>query len=459
MIPRTHYARARGGAELAYKVLGDGERDIIFCAPYVSHLDALWELPELVDFTESLTRLGRLIVFDKRGTGLSDRGLHDVSAEQRSDDVIAVMDAAHSMTAVLLGVMDAGATSLVTAARFPDRTRAVIAGEVLACAAPDIEQPWGKEANWAQQLLGVTDAPDGGREIVGRVLGPEVAANPRLLDWVVRAGSMAANPSAAAHLFSAELPIDIRPYLPSVRAPVLVLHDAHNPLVSGEGVRWLAAQLPNATYREVSGRLPRATFTPFDEMFAEIAEFLTGTRAAGDAQRAVATLLVTDLVGSTAMLARSGDRNWKHLLDAHRASVRRALARHDGHEIDTAGDGFLSSFPLPSAALRCAADVVSDAVRLGLEVRAGVHTGEVSVHGPGVVGIAVHIAARVAASAGPSEVLLTEAVRALTAGTDIAVDTAGEHTLKGLPGTWRLYRLATSAVPGTEAPSANAPVR
>jgi class 3 adenylate cyclase/pimeloyl-ACP methyl ester carboxylesterase len=439
VFPPTHYTQSQG-VDIAYKVVGEGPRDIVLSLPFASHLDMLWE-SEWVDVILQLSRWGRLITFDRRGTGLSDRQLTGITAEQRSDDLVAVMDAAGSTTAVLFGWLDAAAIALLTAARHPDRVSAVIAGEALAVGHPDADHPFGTDEKTLQMVLDAIHSGAWGQGLSTRILAPELRLTPQQAAYAARIETMAATPSAAAQLFEMNASLDLRPFLAQIKVPVLLVHDAAFPLVPEEGVRWLAARLPTATLKVTNSSSTRGSGRPLDDMLEEVEDFLLGTRVAGGLPRQVATLLVTDVVGSTEAAARGGDRGWRDLLVSHRRAVRLSLARFEGVEIDTAGDGFLASFALPSLALRCAAEVSAEASAVGIRIRAGLHTGEILLQPPSVIDIAVHIAARVAALARPGEVLFTETVRSLVMGAGVSYESAGEHTLKGVPGAWPLYRL------------------
>lgn len=288
-----------------------------------------------------------------------------------------------------------------------------------------------------------------GRAMLARLVTPEIASHPRQLAWWSRYESMAATPHAAARLLELNGNLDLRPYLARIEAPVLLIHDEESPLVTTDGIQWLADRLSTSTVKLVRSSRPMVNPLPFESVLDEIEEFLAGTRLGGT-NRQLATLLVTDIVKSTEVLVTGGDLGWKHLLSAHRESVRQSLARFGGLEIDTAGDGFLASFALPSAALRCAAEVTAQANAMGIAVRAGLRTGEILLKPPNVIGIAVHIAARVAAMAGPSEVWFTDTVRSLTMGSPVSCEPAGQHLLKGVPGRWPLHRLTASVDIGAD---------
>jgi class 3 adenylate cyclase/pimeloyl-ACP methyl ester carboxylesterase len=438
VIPETRFAPTSDGY-LAYQVFGKGPRDIVFMFPWTSHVEFMWEIPEHARALRRLSDLGRVIVFDKRGVGMSERTTQPVSLEQRSDDIVAVMAAAGSDHAVLLGTGDAAAAALVTAARYPDRVTSVIALEAVAAARPDADHPWGYNAAFIEQLAAVLESGGWGEAVAVRMGVPAYAKDPRILNAFKKLERMSATPSMASQLLRSVLDIDIRRYLPEVRVPVLVLHNVDFQGIEVEGMRWLAEHLPDGRFRQVkeTGLLP----FPGDSTFGEMEEFLEGIRRAGRDHVTVSTVLFTDVVGSTEQLVRAHDSGWEAVLEAHRAAVRQAFGQHRGREIGTAGDGFLAIFALPSDALQCAQEITSDMAMQGLQVRAGVHTGEVITGPSDVVGVAVHVAARVSALAQPGEVLFTETVYTLTLGTARECEPAGEHHLRGVPGSWRLYRL------------------
>lgn len=444
MIPETLYAQSRG-ADIAYRVLGDGPRDIVLSMGFMSHLDLYWELPENVDFLEHLAELGRVIIFDKRGTGLSDRDLGDASPEGWCEDLISVMDACKSTSAVVIGWLDAGSLSLLAAALHPSRIAAVIAGESLAVGHRDHEFPFGPDPRVLTLALAAIRSGGWGRGMAVKLAAPEFAASPRHLTWLKRLESMSATPRAAARLLQMSADLDLRPYLGRITVPVLLLHDVEmHSFATLESMQWLAERLPNATLRLVRGQRPMTTLMPFHDVAAEIEEFLGTPRLNHSGQREVATILITDVVGSTEAAARAGDASFTYARNAHFAAVRRSLARFGGTEIKTMGDGFLASFALPSAALRCAAEVVRDVEATGLKVRVGVHAGEVLRQDDDVLGIAVHVAARVNAAAQPSEILFTDTVRTLVLGSNFSCEPVGGTTLKGVPGEWELFRLSTN---------------
>jgi class 3 adenylate cyclase len=438
VIPATSFVRS-GDADIAYKVVGDGPRDLLLAFPLTSNVDVFLELSENADFVERLAGLGRVILFDKRGTGMSDRGTGPVSVEQHSDDLIAVLDAAGSSRSVLLGWFDGGAACLVTAARHPGRVESVVADEVLAVGRPSDGFPWGFAPHFGEAAMRKLVALGWGQPAALRLMAPDWANDPRLIEWATRYQLASVPPSGAARILQGALDLDIRDYLERITAPVLVIHDLDFPALPSEPFRWMADALPDGRLKLVHRRASMPWVIPSDELLDEIEEFLIGTRSGG--RRELASIVFTDVVGSTAELAHSGDLHWRNLLAAHRESIRRSLARFGGREVNTAGDGFVASFPLPSSALRFAGEVVAEAAGMGLGLRAGIHSGEVLVRDDDLVGIAVHVAARVAALAGSGEVFLTDTVRVLVEGAGMRFESAGEHVLKGVPGSWPLFRM------------------
>ncbi|WP_438856458.1 adenylate/guanylate cyclase domain-containing protein [Agromyces sp. M3QZ16-3] len=439
MIPDTVFARS-GDADIAYKAIGDGARDLVLAFPLVSNVDAFFELSENREFVERLTSLGRVILFDKRGAGMSDRGTGPVSVEQHSDDLLAVLDAAGSARAVLLGWFDGGATCLVTAARHPGRVESVVAAEVLASGRRVPGFPWGFAPPFGEKAMRKLVMMGWGQAAMARMMAPDWAGDARLIDWLIRYERVSAPPSGAARVLEDALALDIRGYLAEVEVPVLVIHDRAYPGVPIAPFRWLADTLPDGRLREIRHADGAPFILPSDDLVDEIEEFLVGTRSG--ARRELASIVFTDIVGSTEELAGSGDLRWGNRLSGHRESVRQSLSRFGGREVNTTGDGFVAAFALPSSAIRFAQDAIAAADAMGLGLRAGVHCGEVLVRDEDMVGIAVHVAARVSALAGSGEVLVTDTVRVLVEGSGLAFETAGAHSLKGVPGVWELFRLA-----------------
>ncbi|WP_166548617.1 adenylate/guanylate cyclase domain-containing protein [Agromyces luteolus] len=442
MIPDTAFARS-GDVDIAYKVVGEGARDLLVAFPLVSNVDAFFELAENREFVRRLAALGRVILFDKRGAGMSDRGTGPVSVEQHSDDLVAVLDAAGSARAVLLGWFDGGAICLVAAARHPDRVESVVAAEVLASGRRRPGFPWGFASPFGETAMRELVTLGWGQAAMARTMAPDWAGDARLLDWLIRYERLSAPPSGAVRVLEDALALDIRGYLAHVAAPVLVIHDEGYPGVPLEPFRWLADTLPEGRLQVVRHADGAPFILPSDDLVDEIEDFLVGTRSG--ARRELASIVFTDIVGSTEELAGSGDLRWGNLLSAHRESIRRSLSTFGGREVNTAGDGFVAAFALPSSAIRFAQDAIGAADGMGLGLRAGVHCGEVLVRDDDTVGIAVHVAARVSALAGTGEVLVTDTVRVLVEGSGLTFRPAGEHSLKGVPGVWSLFRVEAPA--------------
>ncbi|MGR2753629.1 alpha/beta fold hydrolase [Agromyces arachidis] len=459
MIPVTRYAE-RDGVDLAYKVFGEGDRDIVLVFAFISNVDVFCELPEHLEFIERLRALdARVILYDKRGTGLSDRVPGTGSIESDADDLVTVLDAVGSRRAALIGWFDGGATALVAAARHPDRIEAVVAFEVLAAGRPDADFPWAIDPAWAGSLLRGVGSEAWGRGVLARELWPG-RADRRFTAWWERYESMSATPSAARALLERMQALDVRPYLASVRARVLVLHDPALTAVDESAIRWLADQVPGARLQLVGSNEGIPPILPTPALVDEIEEFLTGARSGG--RREVLAVVFTDIVGSTAELARSGDERWRNLLAAHGRSLGRAIERYAGTEANTTGDGLVATFPLPSSALRFASDAIEAAAALGLSIRVGVHAGELVVRDGDLIGLVVHTAARVCALAPAEGILVTDTVRGMLLGFPFVFEPAGEHELKGVPDRWRLWRCVAGGselddpepVPGPGAESA-----
>ena len=432
--PETRYTKS-GDVNIAYQVTGSGARDIVLVPGFVSHLDADWDEPRSAHLLARLGRLGRLIRFDKRGTGLSDRpgGLPDL--ETRMDDVRAVMDAVGSKRAALFGYSEGGPMSILFAATHPDRVSSLILyGSYAKRRDPDEDYPWAPTWEQRQAVAAEVERTWGAQSELG-TMAPN--ADEALIRWWRVRARASASPGAARDLILMNAQIDVRHVLSSVRVPTLVLHRAGDRDSRADEGRYLADRIPGARFVLLDGD-DHVPFTDPDQVVDEVEEFLTGTRPVAEVDRLLATVLFTDIVGSTALAATLGDRRWTQLLGRHHAQVRQELERHRGREISTAGDGFLAIFDGPARAIRCAQAIGRGVRALGLEVRAGLHTGELEVAGDDVQGLAVHIGARIAAQAGPGEVLVSSTVRDLVAGSGIEFEDRGSWTLRGVPGEWRL---------------------
>ena len=444
MRPQTRYARS-GDLSIAYQVLGSGPFDLVFVHGWVSHLDLQWEEPHLAAFLNRLASFARLIIFDKRGTGLSDRvALSELpTLEERMDDLRAVMDAAGSENASVFGTSEAGAMCLLFAATYPPRVRSVLTFGSYAKRIRSADYPWAptrEEREAAYREVLETWGGTTGMETVF----PSMIGNPPFEQWLGAYFRAAASPAAAVALLRMNSEADVRAILPTVRVPAMIMNRIEDGDVRVEEARYIAAQIPGATLK----LFPGADHVPWvghqEDILGEIEEFLTGERHADTLDRVLATILSTDIAGSTELVARLGDRIWRDLLERHHAVVRRELQRYRGREIDTAGDGFFASFDGPARAIRCAKAVIAETANMGVQVRAGLHTGECEILGDKLTGIAVHTAARVAATASPGEVLVSATVRDLVAGSGITFVERGEHSLKGLPDRLRLFAVESA---------------
>jgi pimeloyl-ACP methyl ester carboxylesterase len=438
MTPYTRYAKS-GGLNIAYQVVGDGPFDVLWIPGFVSNVELVWEEPSSARFLERLASFSRLVLFDKRGTGLSDRldARELPTLEERMDDARAVLDAVGSASAALVSHSEGGNMAVLYAATYPERTRALVTTGIFAKRVWSPDYPWAprpedreREIEEVERLWGtVTDVDHYAPSVAG-----DEAFRERLATYFRRSAS----PGAAAALLRMNTEIDVRAVLPTIRVPTLVLHRSGDRDASVEEGRWIASQIPGARFVELPGEDHLPWVGDVDTLLDEIEEFLTGVRPAPDPDRMLLTLLFTDIVGSTRRAAELGDRRWRELLDAHHAAVRGELERFRGREVDTAGDGFFATFDGPGRALHAAA-AIRDALRpLELEIRAGVHTGECEVVGAAVRGVAVHVAARVAGRAAAGEILATSTVRDLVAGSGIVFADRGSAELKDV-GAWHLY--------------------
>jgi class 3 adenylate cyclase len=436
--PETHYAKS-GDVHIAYQVVGDGHLDLVCVPGFISHVEHVWEEPHWASFLERLASFARLICFDKRGTGLSDRVGDIPTLEQRMDDVRAVMDAVGSEQAALFGLSEGGPMSVLFAASHPDRTRALVLCGSYALFSSAVMSPDQLEG-YVQQV----DRSWGSGASVAR-LAPSLANDPAFLAWFRRFERLGGSPSAVIALMRMNSQIDIRHILPSIRVPTLVLHRTGDLRVNVAAGRFLADNIPGARYIELPGSDHLFCVGDTKRLLDEIEEFLTGARASADADRVLATVLFTDIVGSTSRAAELGDREWRRMLESHDARIRRELERHRGRKIKSTGDGVLATFDGPARGVRCAAAIGEAMAALGLRVRSGLHTGEVELLGDDIGGIAVHLAARVAGMAGAGEVLVSGVVKDLVAGSGLKFRDRGVHALKGLPEDVHIYAVEATA--------------
>jgi len=423
MAAVTRYAKS-GDVHIAYQVFGNGPIDLILGPGFVSHVEACWDEPGFARWLELFGRNARVIMFDKRGTGLSDRVSELPGLDQRMDDIRAVMDAAGSQRAALLGVSESAPLATLFAATHPDRCQALVL--------------YGAFARWlptAMELDGIVGfmRERWGVGLSARRYAPSKANDPAFEQWWARLERLGASPSAAIALVRMNAQIDVTDILPTIRVPTLVLHRVGDLVVNIEDGRFVAGNIPGARLMTFAGD----DHLPFigdnaGEIVGHIMEFLTGMPAQVEIDRVLATVLMTDIVGSTTTAESLGDKGWRDLLDTHDSAVRKEFARFRGHEVKSLGDGFLATFDGPARAIRCACAIAKAVKPLGIEVRAGLHTGEVELSDVDVRGIAVHLAARVSALAGPSEVLVSRTVRDLVAGSGIQFSERGSHALKGI---------------------------
>jgi len=445
VIPETRYARS-GDVSIAYQVVGEGPLDLVLVHGWVQSFDPGWEIEAIKRFYLRLASFSRLILFDKRGTGLSDRvALDDLpTLETRMDDVRAVMDAVGSERAALLGHSEGGAMAALFGATYPERTTALVLVGSFARAAWAPDYPLGR-TDGALDEKNEAIVESWGVEFtrsVLRQLAPSIADDEELVQAYARAAARGASPAAASALMQMSSMIDVRHVLPAIRVPTLVLHRADEFLA--ETTRDVGARIPGARVVELPGHDHMPWLGDQDAVLEEIEEFLTGVRPHPALDRILATMLFTDIVGSTELAADLGDRRWRDLLEQHNALVRRELGRFRGRELNTAGDGFLATFDGPARAIACACAIRDAGRSLGLQIRFGLHTGELELAGSDVRGIAVHTGARVAGKAGPGEVLASSTVKDLVAGSGLEFEDRGSHELKGVPGEWHLYAVANA---------------
>jgi class 3 adenylate cyclase len=440
--PETRYTKS-GDINIAYQVVGEGPLDLVYVPGWISNVELMWEEPGHARLLRRLASFSRVILFDKRGTGLSDSVPVDrlPTLEERMDDVRAVMDAAGSERAAIFGSSEGGLMSVLFAATYPERTHALVALAIYAKRLWSPDYPWAPTPKARAAEIELIERTWGGEmDISDLAPSADEAFKRRAVAYLRRSAS----PGAAVALLRMNSQIDVRDVLPTIRVPTLVLQRVDDRDVNVEEGRWIAAQIPGAKYVELSGDEHLIWAGDVDEVVDEVEEFLTGSRPVHEPDRVLATVLFTDIVGSTQTAHELGDRRWRELLEQHHVVVRRALERFQGREVDTAGDGFLATFDGPARAIRCAREIADGLRDVGLEVRAGLHTGECELLGDKVAGVAVHTGARVASLAQPGELLVSSTVKDLVAGSGIEFEDRGVHELKGIPGEWRLYAVSSA---------------
>jgi pimeloyl-ACP methyl ester carboxylesterase len=438
----TQYARS-GDVHIAYQVIGEGPPDLVLVPGFVSNVELIWELPGIQESLQQLARFARLITFDKRGTGLSDREVSAPNLEERIDDVRVVMDAVGSDRAALMGVGDGGPICLLFAATYPDRVSTLVLYHTFARLSAADGYPIGVPreglfslAEWAKKHWGT------GRTYLAVAAAKPARDDPKLISTFARLERQSASPATVSRLFEWYADLDVRSILPMVQAPALVLTREDDPSVPAECGEYLARTLPNAKLVELSASL-HPVWTGDLKALDVVQEFLTGTTPVHEADRFLATVLCTDVVGSTERVARAGDRRWRHMLEAHEALVGRLVERYGGRLVKWTGDGALASFDGAARAVRCALEIRKELGKLGLEIRSGLHSGEVELRDGDIAGIAVHIATRVCQVAQSGEVLVSRIVADLVVGSDLVFDARAAQQLKGVPGQVQLCTVVT----------------
>ncbi len=437
----VHYARS-GDLRIAYATFGDGTVDFVFVPGFVSHLENWWEANASARFFRRIASFSRLIMFDKRGTGMSDPFIGVPTLEERIDDVRAVMDAVDSTTAFVCGLSEGGPMSILFSATYPDRTRGLIliGSNVRMLPAPDWPYGWSRE-RIAEVLEEMSE--QWGQGGLMNLFLPTFVGDERAKRLWARYQRMGGSPGTARALMEANTLIDVRPVLPHVQVPTLVIHRTDERLVSVGNARYAAEHIPGARLLEQPGEDHLPWLGDTDGMLNAIEEFVTGSRHHVDEDRILATVLFTDIVDSTRRAADAGDRRWRELLDAHDEISVSEVERFGGRRVKTTGDGMLAVFDGPARGVRCAEAVRDALAELGIEIRAGLHVGECELRGDDVGGLAVHIGARVAGLASPGEILVSRTVRDLVAGSGLRFAERGEHELKGVPDRWPLYVVAS----------------
>ncbi|MFZ0014443.1 MAG: adenylate/guanylate cyclase domain-containing protein [Acidimicrobiia bacterium] len=438
MAREFRYARV-GAQYVAYEVFGEGPLDLVIAPGYMSNLEQNWTWPPYARFFERLSSFARVMVLDRRGTGLSDRLIGTQTFDDLMDDIRGVMDDAGSDQAAVVGGAEGGPMCTLFAATYPERTSALILITTYARRMWTHDYPWGLTAE-VDALVEEGYLSLWGRAPMGiRALAPGQADDPAFRDWYVRAQRTGGTPGAALAWYRITADIDVREVLPAIRVPTLVVHRTGDQAIPVEHGRYLADHIPGARYVELPGEDHFWFSGDSDAILAEIEEFLTGVRPPPPVDRVLATVMFTDIVDSTRRAAALGDRRWQDLLSRHNTLVRGELEQARGHEVKTTGDGFLATFDGPARAIRCAVAIAESAGQVGIDVRVGLHTGEVELVGDDVLGIAVHIGARITTLAGAGEVLVSGTVKDLVAGSGIVFDDRGDQTLKGVPGEWRVF--------------------
>jgi class 3 adenylate cyclase len=438
LVPETHYAKADDGVHIAYQVFGDGPFDLVVIPGFISHVELAWENEALAGALRRLGSFARVIMFDKRGTGMSDRAERLPDIDRRMLDIEAVMHAADSEQAALFAVSEGGPMAILFAAAHPERSRALVLVATYARITACPDYPIGMPTEQLYESVKYLEPGWG----TGQGLGgwaPSVADDSSARDFFARLQRLAASPGAAMALMSSYRDIDVRPALALVHAPTLVMHQTGDRMVPVAHGRYLAQHIDDARLVEFPGTDHFWWTQNTDQLIEEVEEFLTGARSASEPNRVLASILFTDIVDSTRQAVELGDKEWRLLLNRHDALAERQIERHGGRLVKTTGDGVLATFDGPARSVRCARAISEGAQAIGIEVRAGVHTGEVELRGDDIAGVGVNIASRIEALAQPGEILVSRTVTDIVAGSGLEFDDRGEHQLKGVPGRWQLF--------------------
>jgi class 3 adenylate cyclase len=435
--PIARYAKS-GDVNIAYLVSGEADLDLVWIPPWISQVEYLWAEDSLGRVLDRLGTFARVITFDRRGSGLSDPLSGAPTLEEQMDDVIAVMDAAGSKRAAIAGTLEGGPMAALFAATHPDRVSHLVLYATFArvTRAPGYEWTWTAEERQAHMDEAVERWGEG---LVASGVAPSQQVSPDFMEWAGRLERLAASPATIKRIFDLIGEIDVRDILPSIRVPTLVMHRNQDSFIDVRHSEYIAGRIPDAKFVLLEGGDNMFSIGDSESLLGEIEEFLTGERHRVEHDRMLATVLFTDICGSTERAAQLGDRSWRYMLERHDALFRRALERHRGREVKRTGDGFLATFDGPARAIRCAEDLTDSVNSIGIQVRAGLHTGELEVMDGDLGGLAVHIAARVMDRAQPNEVLVSSTVKDLVVGSGIEFQERGSHELRGVPGEWTLF--------------------
>jgi class 3 adenylate cyclase len=440
IVPETRYARS-GELHIAYQVVGGGPLDIVYVPTWISQVEHLWEEPRVRRFFERLSAFARVIVFDRRGTGLSDRTGDPPMLEEQMDDVLAVLEAVGSERAAVFAQVEGSPMAAMFAATHPEHTEALVLFSPWARVLWDEDYEWANPPDVRARIVDELVAGWGqSREVPSFV--PSATGDDRFAAWFAKLQRLAASPGTARTMLEVMGRYDVREVLPTIRVPTLILNRSGDEAVDPRHARYMAGRIPGARHVELPGRDSLVIFDEEDRALDEIEEFLTGARHDREPDRVLATVLFTDIVGSTHRAAELGDARWRELLGRHDELIRSELDRYRGRWVKSTGDGVLATFDGPARAIRCAQSIGRAVAGLGFEIRAGLHTGELEMLSDDVGGLAVHIAARVSEAAGPGELLVSSTVKDLVVGSGIEFDDRGVQDLRGVPGEWRVLAVA-----------------